>query len=273
MKFEQFVDFWTLLHHPSRQREWSLEQKFRAIKKAGFKAICAPLDAGLASMASDHGLVAVGMIFPDTRVNLSKLLRAQKEFGVADVHVQLGEHDTTPADALKTWLRLEEEAEKLGLEISLSVHRDSVTETPEKLYEFADRYLKSSKKQVRLAWDFSHWGVVKHLRAGNFVERLLARPELVQAAKYIYFRPFNSHHAQLPVTNRGELTPELRDYIKFVEEVMQVWKAAPQNQDRVLFGCPSLGPKGGYALSNFPAVWPDALALSAELNMCWRRQR
>lgn len=273
MKFVQFAGLWTLVHHPSRQKEWALDHKLRAIKSAGFAGICARLDAPIASLAQGHELFSIALTFPDSPSEFPQLLKTQKAFGAQHVSVQLGTHETPPAEALKRWLRLEKEADKLEIDVSLETHRDSVTETPEKLIELADRYEEATGKTLKLTWDFSHFGVSKHLPSGQFVDRLLSRPQLVQHATIFQFRPFNSHHAQLPVTHKGELTPEVLDYLEFAQEVMHLWKIAPRNKDRDMLACPSLGPKGGYALSNFPAVWPDALRLSAELNARWAKAR
>src|SRR5437016_9670469 len=44
-------------------------------------------------------------------------------------------------------------------------------------------------------------------------EKLLVRPRLIQRAQQFHFRPFNGHHAQVPVTDGSEnLTQELRDW-------------------------------------------------------------
>jgi len=271
MKLIQFAGLWTLVHHPSRQREWTLDRKLKAIKAAGFSGVCARLDRAIAMLARANGLFAIGLIFPDDPAEFAQLLRTQKEFGAVHVNVQLGTHATSATDAVKRWIQLEKDAEQHGLIVSLETHRDSVTETPEKLFELADRYEKLARRPLRLTWDFSHFGVVKHLHSGKFIERLLTRPDLVQNATQFHFRPFNSHHAQLPVTHKGELTPEAIDYLEFAQEVMHIWKVDPQNREREMLGCPSLGPKSGYALSNFPPVWPDALALSAELTRRWQK--
>lgn len=273
MKLVQFAGLWTLVNHPARQREWSIVQKLRAVKAAGFAGICARLDASIAYVAAKQGLFTIGLVFPDDPAEFASLLSAQKSFGAEHVDVQLAAHDTTPAHAVKKWIRLEKEAEKLGLIVSLETHRDTITETPEKLFELADRYFDQMGRPLRLTWDFSHLAVVKHLHTGNFVARLLARPDLVQHATQFHFRPFNGHHAQLPVTHRGKLTPEICDYLDFAQEVMHIWKIAPRNRERTMLACPELGPPGGYALSGFPPVWPDAIVLSQELTKCWQRAR
>ena len=70
------------------------------------------------------------------------------------------------------------EAEKIGgIVVSLEVHRDTCTETPEKTYEIAERYHRATGRMIRFNFDFSHVAVVKHLNPGNYVERLLDHPE------------------------------------------------------------------------------------------------
>ena len=91
-------------------------------------------------------------------------LQSAKKTNPARINVQLCDHDTLPAEAVKVWLKMEAEAKKLGLNIDLEVHRDTCTETPEKVYEIAALYKKATGKKVRFCWDYSHIAVVKHLR-------------------------------------------------------------------------------------------------------------
>jgi hypothetical protein len=273
MKFVQFAGLWTLVNHPTRERDWSLEQKFRAIKAAGFGGVCARLDTVTARLARRHSLFAIGQIFPEIPAEFEALLRAQKMAGASQVNVQLGSHDTTAKEAVRKWIRLEQVADGLEIAVSLETHRDSVSESPEKLFELADRYQNETGRLLRLTWDFSHFAIAKHLHPGEWAERLLTRPELVQHAAQFLFRPFNAHHAQLPVTRQKKLTPETLDYLDFAQEVMRLWKAAAGNRERTLLACPELGPLGGYALSGFPPVWPDAIVLSRELAKRWDKAR
>ncbi len=271
MNLVQFAGLWTLAHYPNRPKEWSLDRKLRTIKEEGFKGLCASLDGPITNIAQQQGLFTIGMIFPDEPGDYARLLKAQQNLGARWINVQLGSHDLSPASALKRWLLLEKQAGSLGLELSLETHRDSATETPEKIFELSDRYEKATGGLLKLTWDFSHLGIVKHLHTGQHRDRLLARRDLVQNATQFHFRPFNSHHAQLPVKHKGRLTPEVVDYLDFVQEVMRIWKESPQNKERAMFACPLLGPKGGYALSNFPDVWSDALVLSRELTARWKK--
>src|SRR6202012_834341 len=106
--------------------------------------------------------------------------------------------------ACEVWIKTLALAEKLGLEVDLEVHRDTATETPEKTYEIAERFEKATGKPIRFCWDFSHLAVVKHV-SPPYAQRLLLRPDLIQNARQMHFRPFNGHHCQIPVTNgKGE---------------------------------------------------------------------
>jgi hypothetical protein len=121
------------------------------------------------------------------------------------------------------------------------------------------------------SWDFSHFAVVKHLVPANFVGRLLVRPDLIQNAQQFHFRPFNGHHAQVPITDgTGALTREVTDWLRFAEAVFRCWLEGNRDNGREIFVCPELGPvEGGYALSTFPNSWEDAKVLRLEIDKLW----
>jgi hypothetical protein len=273
------ANLWSLIGHPTRQREWTLERKIRAVAAAGFDGITTALTPAHRQLAEQHGLRhLLGFISSSEPDQFARLLREQKEGGAIHVNVQMDDHDTPPAVAVKHWLKLEREAEKIGgLIPSLEVHRDTCTETPEKTYEIADRYYRATGQLIRLNFDFSHLAVVKHLGPANYAERLLTAPELLQHSEQVHFRPFNGHHCQVPVTYRGQLTPEAHAYLEFVDAVFRIWKSAPSNEHRVLFACPELGPLsadgGGYNITGLPPAWVDAQVLRVELAKSWRRAR
>jgi hypothetical protein len=199
------------------------------------------------------------------------LLRSQKDAGALHVNVQLGDHDTPTRIALRLARKLMAEGNKLGLEVALEVHRDTCTETPEKAYALADGYEEATGELLPMTWDYSHLAVVKHLLA-PFWPRLGGRPDLIQRAQQFHFRPFNGHHCQVPVTDgRGRLTPQFRDYVPFMEKVMDAWLAtAPPGRE--LIAVPELGPLWmGYNLHAFPSSWEDAKVLREQIEKSWRR--
>jgi hypothetical protein len=86
-------------------------------------------------------------------------------------------------------------------------------------------------------------------------------------------RPFNGHHCQIPVTDgRGNLTPELKEYLVFVEAVLTCWLSHKDNADRQIFAVPEMGPVfGGYNISTLPNSWEDAQILRIEIDRIWKK--
>jgi hypothetical protein len=163
------------------------------------------------------------------------------------------------------------EGKQIGLEVAIETHRDTCTETPEKLFALADGYEQSTGERLPLVWDFSHLAVVKHLLP-PFWPRLGTRPDLIQRAQQFHFRPFNGHHCQVPVTDsRGRLTPEFKEYLPFVEKLMAAWLAAAA-PGRELIAVPEMGPLWlGYNLHSLPGSWPDTQVLRNRIEQSWRR--
>lgn len=275
-KISHIANLWSLVGHPSPKKEWTLDRKIKAVAEAGFDGITAALTPDHRRAAEKYGLKdLLGFISTGNPDEFERMLREQKESGAVHINVQLDDHDTPPAVATRHWIQLERLAEKIGgLVPSLEVHRDCCTETPEKTYEIAERYHKATGKLIRINFDFSHFAVVKHLHPGNYAERLLERPELVQYSDQSHCRPFNGHHCQVGVVHKGALTPEVVSYLAFVRALFACWKKAPRNQDRTLFVCPEMGPYAvggaGYNITGLPPAWPDAVRLRAELAKAWK---
>jgi hypothetical protein len=270
---------WSLTGHPSAGREWSLDRKLRAAAEAGFDGVAGLLTPEHRRLAARHGLRhLLGYISSDDPDRFAALIRAQKEGGAVHINVQMDNHDTPPALAAKHWVRMVREAERIGgVVVSLEVHRDTCTETPEKTYEIAERFHGATGETIKINFDFSHFAVVKHLSPGAYAARLLDHPDLVRNSEQCHFRPFNGHHCQVPVTHNGRLTPEATSYLVFVRAVMDVWRGAVSNKDRTLFACPEMGPHdpdgrgGGYNITGLPPAWPDAMALRREIAALWAR--
>jgi sugar phosphate isomerase/epimerase len=260
---------------PSAEREWSLEEKLRDIKEAGFDGVCWAGSPELYDGTQRHGLMFVGGMSSGKSAEFPSLLADLKRYGAHHINVQLADHDTLTPEALELTVALMAEGERLGLALAIETHRDTCTETPEKTYALADAYQQRTGRLLRMSFDFSHFAVVKHLTPANFAERLLVRPDLVRFAQQFHLRPFNGHHAQVPVTNgRGELSKELREWLPFAEAVFRCWLDANRDTDREIFVCPEMGPvMHGYGLSAFPNNWEDAKVLRGELDRLWKSVR
>jgi hypothetical protein len=269
------ANLWTLQQHPSREREWSLRDKLSAIRDAGFDGVCWAPSRELCEAAQELDLIFIGGMASGQKAEFPGLLHELRKGGALHVNVQLGSDDMDSSEALDLTIALMREGESLGLLPAIEFHRGTCTETPEKAYALADRYEEATGKRLRISWDFSHFGVVKHLLAGQFAERLLVRRELIQHAQQFHFRPFNGHHVQVPITGAdGELTQEVRDWLPFAEAILGCWLEGNNDKEREIFICPELGPvQGGYALSTFPQIWSDAKVLRGEIDQMWRKAR
>jgi hypothetical protein len=269
-QLKQFAGFWTLTGHPSKEKEWSTEERIKQAKAAGFDGVGARQTVpGIAALCEKHGMEVV--CYVDGGEDYKEKLKQVAATKPSRVNVQLMDHDTLPKEAVKVWIKMFAEAEKMGLNVDLEVHRDTCTETPEKTYEIADLYEKATGKKLRFCFDFSHIAVVKHLMP-PFAERLLVRPDLIQLSRQVHFRPFNGHHCQVPATDgKGRETPEFADYLVFLDAFLACWFAGAKGGE-VLYACPEFGPYGsGYAITPFPNIWKDTILLRGKIEEIWKK--
>lgn len=265
------ASLWSMEEQPTPRRPWSLATKMRMIKEAGFDGLAEMFRPEFTPYLRQHQLAICGRVFSRDGHDVERLLRIEAEGGAIYVNCLLGEHDTTPAAAVKLIRKTIRIARALGLQAHIETHRDSCTETPEKLSEIAARYRRETGELIPLTWDHSHLCVMKHMLPADYSRRLLDQPKLIQHSRMFHCRPFNSQHCQVPVTNgRGELTPEFKDYIRFAEDLFTVWLRGPQPRGE-LWVCPELGTTVGYNVSTNPPVWPDTVRCRTELRGAWRR--
>ena len=258
-----------MVQQPSAAKEWSLEEKFKQAKKAGFDAIGSGALPEVVPLCQKYGMDLRLLPSTATRRPTARGSKRPKATNPARINVQLCDHDTLPKEAVAVWIKMAALAEKMGLQADLEVHRDTCTETPEKVYEIADLYKKATGKKIRLCWDFSHIAVVKHLYP-PYTERLLVRPDLIQLARQLHFRPFNGHHCQVPATDgKGHESPEIKPYLEFVNDLFACWFAGAKGGE-VIYTCPEFGPKGSYGIDCMPNVWKDAIFLRGKIEALWK---
>ncbi|MFM2295279.1 MAG: hypothetical protein RLZZ350_1692 [Verrucomicrobiota bacterium] len=262
------ANLWTLMEHP-----WSLDEKLRAFKDAGFDGVCWGGSPELRDGCAQHGLIFVGGMASGHAADFPRLLQEQKDCGAVHVNVQLADDELLTPAALELALALNRAAKKIGVIPGIETHRGTCTETPEKHYALCDAYQKITSELLPLSIDFSHFAVVKHLVPENFAARLLVRPDLIQHTQQFHFRPFNGHHVQIPITDgRGNLTREFHEWLPFAEALLKCWLDGNKNSGREIFICPELGPVvGGYCLSTFPSSWEDKKVLRGEIEKLWRK--
>lgn len=270
-RLRHIANLWTLWDYPSAARDWSLERKIAAVREAGFHGFSTALTREHARLAQKHGLSTIGYISSGTPSKFRDLIKGNRDGGALRINVQLGDHDTPVAAAVRLAVRIVEDGESLGVPCDIEVHRDTCTETPEKAYAVAAGYHRATGRLMPMTWDFSHIAVVKHL-APPYWDRLLVKPRLIQRASQFHFRPFNGHHAQVPVTDgTGRISPELRQWLPVLNGSLATWLGV--NQDgREIFACPEMGPvRGGYNLAELPNSWEDSKILKGIIDRAWKR--
>lgn len=267
---KQFAGLWTLSDQATKGRPWTLEEKFRAVKNAGFEAIGGRAMPEAVPLCEKYGLEYVCYIDPNAKT-FPASLKAAATTKPARINVQLCDHDTPPAEAARAWIKLEALANKMGLAVDLEVHRDTCTETPEKVDEIARLYRKSTGRDLRFCFDYSHFAVVKHIYP-PYAARLLTAPKLVRLSRQVHFRPFNGHHCQIPVTDgMGKDSAAVKPYLEFVDAFFATWFAGAKAGD-TLYACPENGPvSSGYGLASFPDVWKDAIVLRERIAKLWAK--
>jgi hypothetical protein len=276
-KLRMIATLWSLEPYPSAKKDWSLERKIRAIKEAGFYGVACACQQFMGptpeikKLADKYGLAIVGYVASAKASEFYDLLKRNADNGAHYINVQLADEDTLTPEALKLTLQLMKDAEKIGCEPSVEIHRDTCTETPEKAYALADAYRKATGKLLPMTLDYSHVAVVKHLRPENFASFLIVQPKLIQRAEQIHLRPFNGHHCQVPVTDgKGTLTKEIKDWLPFAEALFRVWRQGKQD-GRDLYVIPEMGPvPGGYNLSLLPNSWEESIVLKGLIEKAWK---
>ncbi|MCC6416605.1 MAG: sugar phosphate isomerase/epimerase, partial [Opitutaceae bacterium] len=176
-KIAHIANLWSLVGIPSPKKEWSLERKISAVAEAGFDGITTALTPEHARLAQRHGLKhLLGFISNNSgkSAEYAQAIQAQKDAGAVHINVQLDDEDTKPEVATRNWIKMMKEADKIGgVIMSLEVHRDTCTETPETTYEIARLYKKATGRMIKINFDFSHFAVVKHIHPGNYSSYLL----------------------------------------------------------------------------------------------------
>jgi hypothetical protein len=267
-QLRRIANLWTLLERP-----WSLDEKLHAFKQAGFDGVCWAGSPELRAGCEKHGLIFIGGMVSGNASDFSRLLQEQKDCGALHVNVQLAQDEVLTPEALVLARALNREGKRIGVIPGIETHRGTCTETPEKTYALCDAYQHITGELLPLSIDFSHFAVVKHLEPANFEKRLLVRPDLIQHAQQFHFRPFNGHHAQVPITDgKGNLTREFNEWLPFAEALLQCWLKGNRHTGREIFICPELGPViGGYCLSTFNNSWEDKKILLGEINKLWQK--
>ncbi len=253
---------WSLRDYPSEKRPWSVETKVKRVKEAGFDGMSAGADPELANALAKHGLELVGGVDVGSVRSAEPTLRRFKKAGAIHVNVQLCDHDTKTADALKVARAVVVAGEKLDMMPAIEVHRDTCTETPEKAFALASAYEKRYKKKLRMNFDHSHPAIIKQIRPPGYWKSLSARSDIWRMSQLIHFRPFTGSHCQTPITDgRGRLD---RDFVLwrdgYLVPALKAWVKGATKREYAVCG----------SRAGAPGLWLCTGVLPGHLERCHR---
>lgn len=261
-----FATAWSLRQYPTAKREWSWARKFRSLTEAGFDGVMSPPRPELAERGA---LAYLAITSIDRHEQIQPSLAAARALGAEAVIVQLSDYDTPLAAAAELAAAILAAGRALGLPVDIETHRDTFTETPENTRALARAVEQLTGQPLPLCFDFSHYAVVRHLNAPYWA-RLSEDAEAIARARTFHLRPFNGHHAQIPVTRAGRgRAPEYRLWREFAQ---QLFRHLHTSGARDVIVVPELGHANpAYGLSCFPDTWTDLLALHRDLRALWRQ--
>ena len=184
---------WSLTKLPMNGEDWSLQEKCRRVREAGFEAIECWLtdenEAEITGALRAEGLrLALGH-HPHTLDDTRKTVARAKRLGADYVFAQPANADTPAEDALALVRDGHAYASEQGVPYFMETHRNCCTETLPHTYRLLERM-----PQVRITADLSHFFVVgefygweserlpEQARAGAGAGFQLPRPHLQRRA-------------------------------------------------------------------------------------------
>lgn len=267
-----FATLWSLREYPTKSRDWSWARKFAAIRAAGFDGVMSPPIPAIAARGNLRYLAITSVATPESIV---PTFQAAKDLGAVAIGIQIGRPETPLRVALSLARRIRAAARRFELPFAIETHRATFTELPETLTALQSAYRKSCGEDLPVCLDYSHVAVVRHLvPAVTWSTLTTQQPSALAHAEQFHLRPFNAHHAQLPVLNaRGRRTPE---YLAWRDEFIGPLFHHLQRQRATgpVIAVPELGHAApAYGLSTHGDTWQDTLVVARDLRALWSTSR
>lgn len=260
-----YATAWSLREYPSKSDEWSWAKKFDVIRDAGFTGVMSPPREELGERG-DLVYWAIGSL--GVGHDYAAYFAQIKALGANHTTIQLGDVDTPLADAIDVVIGVLAAGKAVGIEVTIESHRDTFTETPDRMWALYDGFREKTGELMPVCFDHSHFGVVRHF-AAPYWPKLNERPDILKDCPRFHMRPFNGHHCQIPATFDGvKRTPEYEDWSDYAKSLIAYLKA--EGTAKAIHMVPELGNASpAYGLSCFPSVWEDAKIIGADLRRWW----
>lgn len=263
---------WGLLGLPRGGKEWSIEEKVRRVKEAGF--VGWEMDTGkdfepqvlelLAKYKLDLGMGCAPRTFADMRKDIESAKKAGAKYLVPVAGHPVGAYmsdDETFAyvrDSMKV-------AADNDMPLLWETHRGSLTQSPYRLMQLLERV-----PQMRFCADLSHWAIVDG--NGGSAERMIqAWGPALDRCNGIQCRISSGNQVQLDVGDGS--TKLAQEWMKLWAEIMRRWLKRAQPGE-FLPVAPELGPPG-YSIVGLDGKevsdrWEQSLVMKKLTEQAWK---
>ncbi|MBP1995970.1 sugar phosphate isomerase/epimerase family protein [Paenibacillus eucommiae] len=213
--------WWAMYGLGDGTSEWSMEEKFEQIAKAGFTGILGRLPAPAEAeqwrkLLDEYGFSFGIQSFPESREDLGLLMRQAKDFGVQYVNSQVADSFLIGAAAIQLLRELNEEACSAQIPYFIETHRGKVTQDLLRTVDYIQ-----AVGDLRLTIDFSHYVLAGEMneaavKAEPFFEKLLQRTSAIHA------RVSNGQQIQVDIGAAGE-HPMVPYFMRWWKRGMAYW--------------------------------------------------
>jgi hypothetical protein len=270
-RFLVYQSLWAMERRRPDGMEWSLDEKLRMIRDAGFdgagvRFIDRDYVRTVTSFLRDHGLSWQAQCYPRSLDDLRPVLDLVREFGADHVNLQ---PDVRPYDVeeaiplLEGWVAM---AEAARVPLNIETHRNRMTTDLLTTLHILDRL-----PALRLTADLSHYVVGREFEWPISDENHALIERILGNAWALHGRVASREQIQLQLS-----FPHHRDWLELFlgwwEWGMRSWRARARQDATLTFLC-ELGPPeyamtgaDGYELSD---RWEEAQVLAERVRDLW----
>ena len=264
--------WWSLIGLPRGGPEWSIKEKFRRVKEAGFEgieiAVAKAEDEGRYRKLFDQtelfpGLVGRLFTVDDFRRLIAQGKRLRAEYLV----VQVGHAFMRDDEALELLRAGWQIAAGEGLPMMLETHRGTLTQNLYRTYGLLDRL-----PELRLTGDFSHYVVGGEMGGLPAAEQIMRLRPLLDRVDSMHARISNGEQVQVDVG--AGVGPLAQTWVDIWAETLRCWRRQAQPGEWFPFTS-ELGPPS-YSIVDLRGReisdrWKQSLVLKRLLEQAWAK--
>lgn len=263
---------WALSKLPmNAKKEWSLDEKLRRAKAAGFESInCGLVDENekeITDALRRHGLNLVLAVRPFKLADVRVAVNRAKRVGANFIWMQPADAFTPLATAVKLVRDGRKMANDEGLCMFIETHRNNFTETLPATLKLIERV-----PDIRFTADLSHFIVVGEFY-GWAEERAIDRlMPVLERTSHMHGRISNGEAVQVDVGDGSGQTPQF--FVELWSAAMRHWLKGARKGDVFPFASELGPPRYAITLPNgkeFSDRWEQSLVMKKLAEQAWAK--